>query len=101
MTRTPLRPGPSNLRAEWEQAAGRLREAIGCGALIPGDALPSVPGIARLQGLKPGTVRHALLILEAEGLLIIRPGRTTQVAGDPPEASDPAAVQVVQVAPGP
>jgi DNA-binding GntR family transcriptional regulator len=44
----------------------------------------------RLQGLKPGTLRHAFLVLEADGLLVIRHGRTTQVAGDPPEISDPA-----------
>jgi integrase len=86
-----LRPDPSDPRTEWEQAAGKLREAITCGALVPGDALPSVPEIARLQGLKQGTLRHAFLVLAAEGLLVIRHGRTTQVAGDPPEISDPAA----------
>ena len=76
---------------EWEQAADRLREAIASGALASGDALPSVPELARLQGLKPGTLRHAFLVLEADGLLVIRHGRTTQVAGDRPEISDPAA----------
>ena len=30
------------------------------------------------------------LVLEADGLLVIRHGRTTQVAGDLPEISDPA-----------
>jgi integrase len=86
-----LRPDRADSRTEWEQAAARLREAIACGALAPGDALPSVPEIARLQGLKPGSVRHALIALEAEGLLIIRHGRTTQVAGDQAEIADPAA----------
>jgi DNA-binding GntR family transcriptional regulator len=76
---------------EWEQAAGRLREAIACGALAPGDELPSVPELARLQGLKQGTTRHAFLVLADEGLLVIRHGRTTQVAGEPPGMSDPAA----------
>ena len=86
-----LRPDASDRRMEWEQAAAKLREAIACGALVPGDALPSVPELARLQGLKPGTIRHAFLVLEAEGLLVIRHGRTTQVAGEPPHVSDPAA----------
>jgi DNA-binding transcriptional regulator YhcF (GntR family) len=86
-----LRPDPSDRRTDWEQATEKLREAIACGALAPGDALPSVPELARLQGLKPGTVRHAFLLLAADGLLVIRHGRTTQVAGDPPEISDPAA----------
>src|SRR5580700_2496404 len=85
-----LRPDPSDPRMEWEQAADRLREAIASGELASGDALPSVPELARLQGLKPGTLRHAFLVLEADGLLVIRHGRTTQVAGDPPEISDPA-----------
>ena len=86
-----LRPDPTEPRTDWEQAAEKLREAIACGALVPGDALPSVPELARIQGLKPGTVRHAFLLLAADGLLVIRHGRTTQVAGDPPEISDPAA----------
>jgi integrase len=86
-----LRSDPSDRLMEWEQAVGRLREAIACGALVPGDELPSAPELGRLQGLKPGTVRHAFLVLAAEGLLIIRHGRTTQVAGDLPGISDPAA----------
>jgi integrase len=86
-----LRPDPSDPRMEWEQAADRLREAIASVALASGDALPSVPELARLQGLKPGTLRHAFLVLEADGLLVIRHGRTTQVAGDRPGISDPAA----------
>jgi hypothetical protein len=86
-----LRPNPSDPRMEWGQATVRLREAITSGALAPGDALPSVPELARLQALKPCTIRHAFLILAAEGLLIIRHGRTTQVAGDPPADSDPGA----------
>jgi hypothetical protein len=45
-----LRPDPSDGQLEWEQAAGKLREAIVCGALAPGDELPSMPGLARLQG---------------------------------------------------
>jgi integrase len=86
-----LRPAPSCARPDWQQAAGKLRDAIASGALVPGDALPSVPELAELQGLKPGTIRHALIDLADEGLLVIRHGRTTQVAGDPPAASNPAA----------
>jgi DNA-binding transcriptional regulator YhcF (GntR family) len=78
-----LRPDPSDARMEWKQAADKLREAITCGALTPGDEFPSVPELARLQGLKAGTIRHAFLVLADEGLLVIRHGRTTQVAGEP------------------
>jgi DNA-binding CsgD family transcriptional regulator len=54
-----LRPDPADRRLEWEQAADRVRAAIHSGQLPPGDPLPSVPDLARLQGLKLGTVRHA------------------------------------------
>jgi GntR family transcriptional regulator len=60
-----------------------VRAAIRSGQLASGDALPSVPDLARLQGLKPGTVRHAFLALADEGLVHIRHGRTTTIAGEP------------------
>jgi hypothetical protein len=48
-----LRSDPADLRVEWEQAADRVRAAIGSGRLAPGDPLPSMPDLARFQGLKP------------------------------------------------
>jgi integrase len=86
-----LRTAPADRRGEWRQVEDKLREAITSGTLAPGDELPSVPELARLQGLKPGSIRHAFLDLAGEGLLVVRHGRTTQVSGDPPEASDPLA----------
>jgi DNA-binding transcriptional regulator YhcF (GntR family) len=53
------------------------------GQLTSGDTLPSVPDLARLQGLKPGSVRHAFLALADEGLVHIRHGWTTTIAGEP------------------
>jgi DNA-binding transcriptional regulator YhcF (GntR family) len=85
-----LRPDPSDSRAEWQQAAGNLREAITNGVLVPGNDLPSVSELARLQGLRLGTIQHAFLVLEEEGLLVIRHGRTAQIAGDPPVDSNTA-----------
>jgi hypothetical protein len=76
-----LRPDPADPWFEWEQAADRVRAAIRSGQLVSGDALPSVPDLARLQGLKPGTVRHMFLALAEEGLVHIRHGRTTTIAG--------------------
>ena len=78
-----LRPGPADPRLEWQQAADRVRAAIQSGQLASGDTLPSVPDLARLQGLKPGTVRHALIALAEDGLVDIRHGRTTTVIGGP------------------
>ena len=78
-----LRPDPADPRPEWQQAAGKLRAAIETGELAPGDALPSVPDLARLQRLKPGTVRHMFIALAEAGLVQIRHGRTTTVTGEP------------------
>jgi integrase len=95
-----LRPDPADRRLDWEQAADRVRAAISSGLLAPGDALPSVPDLARLQGLKPGTVRHAFLALASEGLVHIRHGRTTTIAGEP-DADEPATrLQVTRPRPG-
>jgi DNA-binding GntR family transcriptional regulator len=81
-----LRPDPADPRLEWQQAADRVRAAIRSAQLASGDTLPSVPDLARLQGLKPGTVRHAFLALAQEGLVHIRHGRTTTIA--PAHAGD-------------
>ena len=85
-----LRPDRSDPRTGWEQAAGKLREAITSGALSPGDTLPSVTELARLQGLKPGTIQHAFQVLAEEGLLSICHGRTARVAGNTPGDDGPA-----------
>ena len=85
-----LRPDPADPRPEWQQAADKLRAAIRSAELAPGDALPSVPELHELQGLKPGTVRHAFLALAEEGLVHIRHRRTTTIAGEPP-ADEPGA----------
>jgi integrase len=87
-------------RLEWEQAADRVRAAIRSGQLASGDILPSVPDLARLQGLKPGTVRHAFLALAAEGLLLIRHGRTTTIAGEPAVDEPDTRRQVTRPRPG-
>ena len=58
-----MRPDPADPRLESEQTADRVRAAIRSGQLTSGDTLPSVPDLARLQGLKPGTVLHAFLAL--------------------------------------
>ena len=78
-----LRPDPADSRLEWQQAADRVRAAIRSGQLASGDTLPSMPDLARLQGLKPGTVRHALIALAEDGLVEIRQGTTARVIGEP------------------
>lgn len=55
--------------------AGELRRKILGGALAPGAALPAERELVSQTGLSRGSVREALRILEAEGLVSTRPGR--------------------------
>jgi DNA-binding FadR family transcriptional regulator len=55
--------------------AGELRKQILGGALAPGSALPAERDLVIQTGLSRGSVREALRILEAEGLVSTRPGR--------------------------
>ena len=95
-----LRPDPADPRPEWQQAADRLRAAIRSAELAPGDALPSVPELHELQGLRPGTVRHAFLALAEDGLVHIRHGRTTTIAGDPAADEPGTRLQLARPRPG-
>ena len=95
-----LRPDPAAPRVEWQQAADCVRAAIRSGQLASGDTLPSVPDLARLQGLKPGTVRHAYLALAEEGLVHIHHGRTTTIAGDPAADKPGTRLQLTRPHPG-
>jgi len=64
----------------YEQLAARLRERIAAGEFPPGAKLPSIDDIVQQTGLSPMTIRRAWGILEAEGLVVIRPGRGTFVS---------------------
>lgn len=55
--------------------ADRLRRQILGGAVAPGAPLPAERDLVVQTGLSRGSVREALRILEAEGLVSTRPGR--------------------------
>jgi DNA-binding transcriptional regulator YhcF (GntR family) len=95
-----LRPDPADSRPTRQQAADKLRAAIRSAELAPGDALPSVSELHEMQGLKPGTVRHAFLALADEGLVHIRHGRTTTIAGDPAADEPGTRLQITRPRPG-
>lgn len=57
---------PADSRPGWEQAAGRLRDAIVAGELAPGEPLPSVRELNDLQGVRAATIKHALTVLADE-----------------------------------
>ncbi|WP_116024376.1 GntR family transcriptional regulator [Thermomonospora umbrina] len=59
--------------------AGRLRSAIAEGRFPVGSSLPGEIGLAEQYRVARITVRRALAVLEAEGLIETRPGRRRRV----------------------
>lgn len=55
--------------------AERLREGILTRHFEPGASLPNERALADMSGLSRASVREALCMLEAEGLIVTRPGR--------------------------
>ncbi|MEU1957240.1 FCD domain-containing protein [Nocardia rhamnosiphila] len=53
-----------------------LREQILSGRIVPDTVLPTERDLSAASGLSRGTVREALRILELEGLVAIKPGRS-------------------------
>ncbi len=62
-----------------EQIAERIREAILGGSYDPGQALPSERDLAEQFAVNRGSVREAMLRLEAQGLVEVRHGGGTRV----------------------
>ena len=70
-------------RPPWQQVTEALADAIESGSLAPGDELPSITELSALQGIGTGVIRRALEALAADGLIIVRHGRASVVAGEP------------------
>jgi DNA-binding transcriptional regulator YhcF (GntR family) len=64
------------------QLKGQIEYGILCGALKPGERLPSVRKLAAAKGVALVTVSHVYSALKREGLIAMQPGRGTFVAGD-------------------
>jgi integrase len=74
-------------RPAWRQVIEMLAEAIRSGSLVPGEELPSITELSTLQDIGTGVIRKALEALAADGLIIVRHGRASVVAGEP--SNDP------------
>ena len=61
--------------AKYQNIADELRAAIHRGDYRPGDALPSETQLRSTYGVSRPTVRHAVAILRAEGLIDVEHGR--------------------------
>lgn len=70
-------PAPGQSRYGW--LASSLRARITHGEWVPGTALPAEAALAKEHGVALGTLRQALALLVAEGLLERRHGRGTFV----------------------
>lgn len=70
------KPGP-----KYRVLAEAIRDAVGAGALAPGEKLPPVRDLAWDLGITPGTAARAYTILTDERLLKAEVGRGTFVAG--------------------
>ena len=84
---------PVSLRPAWQQVADAIGNAIRSGTLTAGEPLPSVREMSDLQDVPVATLQHALALLAAEGLIVVRQGRTAIVAGDVSSERRPARPQ--------
>lgn len=71
LSRLPRQPLP-------QQVADRIVEAVAAGALLPGERLTD-SAIAKRLGVSRGPVREAMKILEAQGIIVSSPHRSTHV----------------------
>ena len=74
---------PDREGAAYRQLAGVLRDRIRSGELPPGQRMPSEKDLHDEFGLARETVRRALGVLRAEGLIEVRHGHGTFVVDAP------------------
>lgn len=75
---------PTSDRPVFKQIADRLRTAIHSGGVAPGARLPSEQELIDTYGVARGTIRDAVNLLRAEGLVRTEHGRGTFVRDRPP-----------------
>ena len=67
-------------RSPYQRIAADLRAAIACGALRPGDHLPTVETLAARYGVATGTAHRAVAEIHQNGLVAVSRGRRATVA---------------------
>ena len=75
----PVKISPGSPEHPYVQLAGQLRARIEAGEINP--VLPSIMELTEETGLSVNTVRRAIKLLIAEGLVYTVPGRGTFVSG--------------------
>jgi len=64
----------------YKRIAADLRSAIVCGALRPGDPLPTLVDLAERYGVAVGTAHRAIAVLSADGAIEVSRGKRAVVA---------------------
>lgn len=67
-------------RPIYEQVIEKFQQMILCGALQPGEAMPSVRGLAMELSLNPNTIQRAYQELEREGYIYSIKGKGSFVS---------------------
>jgi integrase len=76
----------------YGRIAADLRGAIACGALPPGQVLPSEKELAARYGVAPSTAHRAVAVLVAEGLVRATRGHRATVVGPSSDDLEPVGV---------
>lgn len=78
----------------YERVAGAIRGAIADGEFPVGSRLPSIQQLVEIHGVSHMTVKRALDVLRADGLVVSRSGVRAQVIGLPGEVPPPVQDQI-------
>jgi GntR family transcriptional repressor for pyruvate dehydrogenase complex len=73
----------------FEQAVEQIRDLIASGAIVPGEKLPTEQDLGRQFNVSRSSVREALRVLEAEGLVEVKRGLGTFVCQKPAARATP------------
>ncbi|MGA5220931.1 GntR family transcriptional regulator [Streptomyces cinereoruber] len=73
----------TDARVGYADVAEVYRQRIKDGDLRPGDALPTINGLAEEHGVARNTAARAVALLKSEGLIVTRAGAGTVVAEAP------------------
>jgi len=78
---------PPSEHSPCQRIAADLRGAIACGALMPGDSLPTMAELAIRYGVSFGTIQRAVAQLSDAGLVVINRGRRGRLLATSQEPS--------------
>ncbi|MEN6488342.1 MAG: FadR/GntR family transcriptional regulator [Smithella sp.] len=84
---------PVKTKKIYEEIVNQIKNMISTGTFKPGDRLPSERDMAELLGVSRASVREAVTVLQAMGILEVKPGDGTFVAfSDHSEMIEPLAL---------